>query len=69
MSGTNNTNVIVHGSGTAADPTVYDFHVTAQSVAHGERYFLVLGRTMRGNMSWLPSIQAVEKKTNLVPNP
>jgi ABC-type multidrug transport system permease subunit len=34
MNGTNNTNVVVTGSGTASDPITYNFHTNAQSYGH-----------------------------------
>ena len=32
MNGTNDTNSVVHGSGTASDPYTFNFHTYAQSV-------------------------------------
>jgi hypothetical protein len=41
MSGTNDTNMTVSGSGTASDPYTYNFHETAQSYGAPWMFFIV----------------------------
>jgi hypothetical protein len=38
----NDTNIIVHGSGTASDPRTFEFHTTAQSYGTPWMFYLVV---------------------------